>query len=262
MEDLSTAFGKRSFVDVLRDYFSQTNSGVAFDKAFGVDPQPQYAAGPGYGVKGPPLPASAPAQGLGVTAKVTTPATSPNISAQTPEKQSASLGVRSPGFTGKLLYGGSGNTMTVTHGDGSTREISIPASYGVGGVSAPVNMSPIEYQKSIGEDVGTYFKEKNVNDIMNQLINNPNLSPNRADTLAKALGSLVEGGKFGVALKQLDETSRHNKAIEDAALGQLGVAQNELGVKQGELGIKQQQQNLLEEKWGLEKDSLAKMPPP
>jgi hypothetical protein len=158
-------------------------------------------------------------QTLGTTPPVATPA----VTAHTPAPSG-------PAFTGKMLSGT--NTMTVGGEDGSARTISLPIGAGDGGV----NMTPIQYQRSTGQDMAAYDANKQYRDLTDRAVAatydaaanrrseggrgplGDTLGPDEVRNLinlAQTQAPMTSRGQYGIQMNQLGETARHNLNSED-----------------------------------------------
>lgn len=141
------------------------------------------------------------------------------------------------GFTGKALGATGANTITVTGEDGSQRVLSVPGNYGVEGGGGSVNMSPIEYQRSIGQGVDNINRyDSQFQDLITSMVDAINRRgrtttgdpshdrwlkasiPKALRGAADLLAPMTSQGHYGVAMNQIEENTRHNK-VEEAYEG-------------------------------------------
>ncbi len=124
--------------------------------------------------------------------------------ASTPEPADRTLGP----IGGRPLWS---NTASVTSGDGTRRNLDVG-----GGFSAPVNMTPIEYQKATGRDMESGQWDMLARELLNQSANtygNPNKADNLAN-LANIASRMSSRGEYGISMANIGERARQNLANE------------------------------------------------
>ncbi len=255
-----TAFGGKSVVDHVIDFFSRSAAGADIARAFGTDPTGAYEAGPNLGAISAPVPtppvSTTPAINMGLL-RLTAPSVPKNVGAK----------VSSPAMPTDLGVENKPSDLLENGGFVSFGEMNSEDKLDWLKRGAALGKNPWPGQNN-GSDVFT----KAMNEYLQQATDKARTFGTDPFSMAvraagfKALGDVARlSGQFGAepeklafeqALKgaQFEETKRHNEATEKNQAGQLDVQA---------MTAKAHKQNidLLVDKWGFEKEHLKRFPP-
>jgi hypothetical protein len=219
-ENYNTAFGRPSFMDVMSDYLSRTNSARLLPKTYGYEP--------GAFSGEPDQIRTQARQSLG--ASLAPPPSAPTLPASPGVERPSDDSIRSmarsrlnnypepSGRTGPIGRPLWGNTASVTYGDGTRRNLDVGS-----GFSAPVNMTPIEYQRATGRDMESGQWDMLARELLNQSANtygNPNKADNLAN-LANIASRMSSRGEYGIQMANIGERARQSLANEGIQQAQM-----------------------------------------